>query len=85
MVNQANMVLRTVYLPRELDNELRDYAFFRGVSKGEIVRMLVQAGLKANILGGRTGFADGKGKDAASESSGIEKAGARTRKIVAAE
>lgn len=36
-----NMVLRTVFLPIELDQDLRDFASQSSVSKGEIVRRAV--------------------------------------------
>lgn len=40
-----NMVLRTIYLPQELDSELRELAFKLKQSKGELIRDLVQEGL----------------------------------------
>ncbi|WP_294986993.1 hypothetical protein [uncultured Stenotrophomonas sp.] len=36
-----NMVLRTVFLPPSLDDRLRDVAFQRRVSKGDLIRSLV--------------------------------------------
>ena len=41
----ANMVLRTVYLPRELDAKLKIIAFQEDRSKNDIVRELLQEGL----------------------------------------
>ncbi len=43
--NRANMVLRTVYLPREVDGELRRLAFDWRRSKGEIIRECVRIAL----------------------------------------
>jgi hypothetical protein len=40
-----NMVLRTVYLPKALDNQLRDKAFGLSMSKGEFIRVLIQEAL----------------------------------------
>ena len=42
---EGNMVLRSVYLPEELDNRLRAAAFINNRSKGDLIRELVQAGL----------------------------------------
>ena len=41
----GNMVLRTLYLPVELDRRLKVLAFTRGVSKGELTRELIERGL----------------------------------------
>ncbi len=40
-----NMVLRTVYLPRAMDHRLRDLAFKLALTKGELMRVLVQESL----------------------------------------
>lgn len=42
---KVNMVLRTVYLPKDLDNKLRDFAFRKGRSKGDLMRELIQESL----------------------------------------
>jgi hypothetical protein len=41
-----NMVLRTLYLPRELDQNLKVAANRSARSKGDIIRELILAGLK---------------------------------------
>ena len=40
-----NMVLRTVYLPLELDRELRQLAFTRDVSKADLIRDFISKGM----------------------------------------
>ena len=45
-VAKKDLVLRTVYLPRELDAELRELAYKQNVSKGELIRSLI-----AGVLG----------------------------------
>ena len=40
-----NMVLRTLYLPSEIDRQLKALAFTRDVSKGEVMRELIKQGL----------------------------------------
>ncbi len=40
-----NMVLRTVYLPINLDRELRQLAFSRDVSKADLIRDFIRQGL----------------------------------------
>ena len=42
----GNMVLRSVYLPEEMDNRLRAVAYLHTRSKGDLIRELVQMGLK---------------------------------------
>ena len=46
--NRANMVLRTVYLPRAVDSELRRMAFDLQKSKGEIIRECVRLALEVH-------------------------------------
>ncbi|ETX04362.1 ribbon-helix-helix domain-containing protein [Candidatus Entotheonella palauensis] len=41
-----NMVLRTVYLPKPLDDRLRHMAFETQVSKNEMMRRLLHVGLE---------------------------------------
>jgi len=43
---EGNMVLRSVYLPEEVDDRLRALAFLQNRSKGDLVREFVQAGLE---------------------------------------
>ncbi|WP_105435714.1 ribbon-helix-helix protein, CopG family [Neorhizobium tomejilense] len=43
----ANMVLRSVYVPQELDGNLRQLAFKSEMSKNELIRELVQEALKS--------------------------------------
>ncbi len=42
-----NMVLRTVYLPRELDQQLKSAAFRNERSKNDVIRELIQVGLQS--------------------------------------
>lgn len=42
---EGNMVLRSVYLPENVDDRLRALAFLQNRSKGDLVRELVQEGL----------------------------------------
>lgn len=42
-----NMVLRTLYLPRELDQTLKSAAIRGARSKGDVIRELIRAGLQA--------------------------------------
>jgi predicted transcriptional regulator len=48
----ANMVLRSVYLPQDLDANLRDLAFKSNKSKNELIRELVQQALAARGYSG---------------------------------
>lgn len=51
-----NMVLRTVYLPRELDQKLKAAAIRSERSKGDIIRDLIQAGFVAKESSHARGF-----------------------------
>ncbi len=42
----TSLVLRTVYLPRDLDERLREIAFSQRTSKNEVIRSLLQEALK---------------------------------------
>jgi hypothetical protein len=53
-----NMVLRTVYLPRELDQQLKTVAFRDERSKNDIIRELIQAGLQSRRAAGDHRFDD---------------------------
>jgi hypothetical protein len=44
--DQGNMVMRSVYLPLGMDQELRSLAFTLGRSKGDLIREFVDAGLE---------------------------------------
>lgn len=46
----ADMVLRTVFLPKDLDNALKDLAFKNGKSKNETIRELVLEALSDRNL-----------------------------------
>jgi len=43
----TDLVLRTVYLPRELDDRLRQMAFEQRKSKNEVIRSLLQNALSS--------------------------------------
>lgn len=45
MADVENMVLRTIYLPLEVDRELKSIAFSRDVSKAELMRGFILQGL----------------------------------------
>lgn len=45
-----NMVLRTIYMPLDVDRRLREIAFSQNISKGELMRKLILDGI-ANIAG----------------------------------
>ncbi len=40
------LVLRTVYLSKKIDDQLRDLAFMKSVSKNDLIRGFVTEGLK---------------------------------------
>lgn len=44
-----NYVLRSVYLPPEFDNYLREEAFSKNVSKNDLIRKLLELGAKADL------------------------------------
>lgn len=46
-MNDDNIVLRTVYIPLDIDGRLREVAFTRGVSESDLIRELVKLGLDA--------------------------------------
>lgn len=43
-----NMVLRTVYLPPAVDRRLKEIAFTKNITKAELIRQYVNAGLNAH-------------------------------------
>ena len=45
----ANMVLRTVYLPIELDEELKSAALLTQASKNDVIRDLISIGLEKEL------------------------------------
>jgi hypothetical protein len=51
-----NMVLRTVYLPRELDQQLKTAAFRDARSKNDIIRELIQIGMRSRRAAGDRRF-----------------------------
>jgi Ribbon-helix-helix protein, copG family len=76
---KENMILRTVYLPSDLDSRLRSLAFTRGVSKGELIRDLINNGLADREAAGERTLAQkvsalaAKGKGLAKASRAITK------------
>ena len=46
-MSSQKMLLRTLYLPNETDNLLRLLAFRLNISKGELIRKLVEKGLQS--------------------------------------
>ena len=50
------MVLRTVYLPFDLDQELKSIAFTNDRSKGDLIRELIKAGIATAKKGGDKRF-----------------------------
>jgi hypothetical protein len=42
------LVLRTVYLPKKIDDQLRDLAFRKKTSKNDLIRQMVHDGLEEN-------------------------------------
>lgn len=55
---QENMVLRTVYLPKTLDLDLKKRAFTLSMTKNELIRDLVREALALRDAKGKT-LADG--------------------------
>jgi hypothetical protein len=47
--NEKNLVLRTVYLNPERDEELRKIAFENRLSKGDLIRRLIDFGLEHKL------------------------------------
>lgn len=56
--SKENMVLRTVYLPLNLDRELRQLAFSRDVSKADLIRDFIRQALGVVQLTGEQTLAD---------------------------
>ncbi|MFM0282368.1 hypothetical protein P0D75_30605 [Paraburkholderia sediminicola] len=46
MENTSRMVLRSVHLPMEMDDQLRILAFRLGISKADLIRKFVEDGLQ---------------------------------------
>ena len=44
--HEGNMVLRSIYLPEAVDDELRAVAFSHRRSKGDLIREFIAAGLQ---------------------------------------
>ncbi|MBB5746561.1 hypothetical protein [Brevundimonas variabilis] len=42
-----NMVLRTVYLPVDIDRRLKDLGFALGITKNELIRTIIRDGIGA--------------------------------------
>ncbi|MDG2522196.1 hypothetical protein P7B02_11650 [Caulobacter segnis] len=51
-----NMVLRTVYLPKALDKQLRAIAFEVELSKGELMRVLIAEAMQHRAAKGEAAF-----------------------------
>lgn len=60
--NTDNMVLRTLYLPRTLDQALKSAAIRGSRSKGDVIRELIQAGLHAKRKEAGSYFAEPTGE-----------------------
>lgn len=62
--NPDNMVLRTLYLPVDLDQTLKSAALRGARSKGDIIRELIRAGLQSKMKEPGSYFVEpaGKGK-----------------------
>lgn len=54
-----NMVLRTVYLPKALDKQLRAIAFEVELSKGELMRVLIAEAMQHRASKGEAAFERG--------------------------
>ena len=46
-MSDTQLVLRTVYLSPKIDEELKNEAFSKNVSKNELIRKYIVAGMKA--------------------------------------
>lgn len=55
-VTSENMVLRTVYLPKALDKQLRTIAFEAELSKGELMRVLIAEAMQRRASKGEPAF-----------------------------
>lgn len=55
-VTSENMVLRTVYLPKALDKQLRTIAFEAELSKGELMRVLIAEAMQRRASKGEAAF-----------------------------
>lgn len=55
-VASENMVLRTVYLPKALDKQLRAIAFEVELSKGELMRVLIAEAMQRRASKGEAAF-----------------------------
>lgn len=72
-----NMVLRSVYLPADLDHRIGAVAFTESVSKGDVIREMVVAGLIASgkeTLAERLAKGASARKAAAKKKAGVKRA-----------
>ncbi|MEH6691137.1 MAG: hypothetical protein V7774_08135 [Pseudorhizobium pelagicum] len=73
-----NMVLRTVYLPKSLDNRLKNAAFGRSQSKGELIRDLISISIdrleESGTFTAKKSSPASKAKKVASPTTGEDKA-----------
>lgn len=60
-VTSENMVLRTVYLPKALDKQLRTIAFEAELSKGELMRVLIAEAMQRRAAKGEAAFGKAAG------------------------
>ncbi|MBO9855089.1 hypothetical protein [Xanthomonas phaseoli] len=72
-----NMVLRSVYLPPDLDHKIGALAFTESVSKGDVIREMLEKGLNAS---GKKSMAEQLVNGAkARKKAALEKASAKRR------
>lgn len=60
--NTDNMVLRTIYLPKDLDQTLKSAAIRGARSKGELIRDLILTGLNEKLKDPKNYFVESKGE-----------------------
>lgn len=81
-----NMVLRSVYLPPDLDRDLKSLAFTRGVSKADLIRELVTSGMReqgGTALAKRISAIAKARKAAALDKAARTRAGSSTQRLIA--
>lgn len=78
-VTSENMVLRTVYLPKALDKQLRTIAFEAELSKGELMRVLIAEAMQRRASKGEAAFAKAAGASTSAKAAPV--AGAKTKPV----
>jgi hypothetical protein len=53
-----NMVLRTIYMPLDVDRRLREIAFSQNISKGELMRKFILEGIQGVDRSGQATLAE---------------------------